>query len=851
MGKIYFLSHSSDDNTIVQTVANQLGIHDCWLYEWEIKPGDTIFEYDRGIADSRVFVLFWSKNAKGSKFVEDEVSQARIRLSRDSGFRLITVRLDDTPLPTWLEYRSWIDGSKGIHDVVRPLSNLKLDLTPEETYFGAPVLRDIFQNRENELNRLEQIAFSGESPVLILGMNGIGKTSLVKRALAVLFSHLTPVWINLDDVITPLRLLSLLSRPLSIRVEQHIASTEPEEMWSKLLFPEIKESRKILVVLDNIQVPTAIGYTRSDNIMKLLEKICYDLAQVHKPNNPGIIATSWTEPNFNPGVLKCFKKMELGSLSDKSIARVLRYSLSRASSIDYDSNKLEKVSMYIGGYPAAIGALVQKIQQKGVDAVLSETEEIKKLRYLVAEEVFSRVTFSGQEKLLLILLAISGQPLTEQQLRYILGDKWSDIETIKKKQILDPTSYGYSLHNILKDYITESIGLPKDILDAHGQLSRLFDMQWKRSIPMSAQRAEFASLCHYHTFASGSIRRAKLIEADFLDEAKAAGIELYRRGQYKNASAYFSSVRNISTKSDPICDFYYGLSLNRLDRHDEALKIIQDLVRQFPRVARYYHAQGTIYRNLEKIPEALDSFRQAVALSTGRGRSTPLCSLAETLSDMGKSKDAIPFVEEALNLEPGKSFVIAAASKVYYDVGNVDTALQIILEGLRISPNDTRLHHRAGMILKNARMFPKAKEHLEQASKDPALSYSVIALADVYLELGQINEADEIIEKYPGNKQKSPAYLTTKANILRRQNDFKNAEILLQKAIRVQPSDIMPYGLMATVKLEKGKLQLSKGEKEVSRISFLEAKKYISDGLAIDSKDESLLSVQHELGKYN
>jgi tetratricopeptide (TPR) repeat protein len=196
------------------------------------------------------------------------------------------------------------------------------------------------------------------------------------------------------------------------------------------------------------------------------------------------------------------------------------------------------------------------------------------------------------------------------------------------------------------------------------------------------------------------------------------------------------------------------------------------------------------------------------------------------------------------------SNIISAASKVYYDAGKIDTALQIILEGLRISPNDARLHHRAGMILKDAKELPKAKEHLEQASKDPTLGYSIIALADVYLELGEIKEADEIIEKFPGSKQKNPSYLTTKANILRKQNDFKNAEILLKKAIKLQPKDIMPYGLMATVKLEKGKLLLSNDEKELAQISFLEAKKYILDCLTINSKDESLLSIQHELGKY-
>ncbi len=173
MSKLFFLSYSTKDQEFIKRVTEALGKELCWLYQWEVKPGESIFKFDRGIADSRIFVLFWSKNAVSSQWVEEEISQARIRLFRDKGFRLVVVRLDSTSLPDSLAHRVYIEGAKGVDHVVENLKSLERDLTPDEVFFGKPVLKDFFQNRQRELDKLEQLALSGAySGILVLGPNG-------------------------------------------------------------------------------------------------------------------------------------------------------------------------------------------------------------------------------------------------------------------------------------------------------------------------------------------------------------------------------------------------------------------------------------------------------------------------------------------------------------------------------------------------------------------------------------------------------------------------------------------------------------------------------------------------------
>lgn len=849
MAKIYFLSHSNQDGNLVKRIAAALGREQCWLYEWDIKPGDSIFEFDRGIVDSRIFVLFWSNNAARSNMVQDEVSQARIRISRDKGFRLVVVKLDVTPLPPALAYRSYIDGTKGVPYITAALRRLRSELTPEATFVGSPLLRDSFQNREREIDLIERLSFSGDSPVMILGLDGIGKTSLIKKTITAIFSHLTPLWVDLEISSTPIRLLASIARPLSIQIDPHDVVANPEQFWQTVLLPEIKDSERLFIILDNIHIPTITGYTRGGATVKLAEIICRDLVQIHKRNNPGILVISWTELPFDPIIVSKFKSLQLGPLDKKSVARTLRFYLARISTLDYDLDRLETIAEQLGGYPAAISVAAKRIADQGIDATLADASGLRKLRYVIAEDLFSRVALSEAEKDLLVLLATSIFPLVDRQLKIIVEPSIEYVESIRQKQLLDPASRGYSLHSVLRDYVLESIARPANIIDSHQKLARLFDREWRSALALSAERAEYASLCHFHALASGSRRWAKLIETDYLEEAKTAAVELYRRGQYKMALTYLENVKKMDGKSDPIYDFYYALSLNRLGRSREALDVINSLIQQFPRTARYHHALGTIFRALDDKDDATESFRKAVSLSVGRGKVTALCSLADLLSEMDRSDEALPLVEEALDLEPGKSFVVGTASMVYDAAGQTDKALGIIRDGLRISPGDTRLHHRAGMLLKKMGLFSDAKDHLERASRDPSLGFSVTALADVYIELGQVSEAEEVVERYPGSKQRSPSYLSTKANILRRKGDYVGAEGLLKKAVRLQPYNVVLYGGMVQVKFEQAQQFVKRSDKQFALISIEEARNYISSGLQIEAENELLLSLEHMIRK--
>ena len=70
-----FLSHSSEDKSVVHSVAERLKSDRLrvWLDDWELRPGDSIpAKIEEGLEHSRVLVFCMSANEFGSDWAQDE-----------------------------------------------------------------------------------------------------------------------------------------------------------------------------------------------------------------------------------------------------------------------------------------------------------------------------------------------------------------------------------------------------------------------------------------------------------------------------------------------------------------------------------------------------------------------------------------------------------------------------------------------------------------------------------------------------------------------------------------------------------------------------------------------------------
>jgi TIR domain len=126
-----FLSHASEDKEdFVEPLARDLaemGVAP-WLDIWEIQPGDSLVRklFDEGIDTVGAVIVVISHASAAKPWVREELDAAVVRRIKDSGMRLIPVRLDGAPVPAPVEHLVWITADRtpeGIRSVASQITD--------------------------------------------------------------------------------------------------------------------------------------------------------------------------------------------------------------------------------------------------------------------------------------------------------------------------------------------------------------------------------------------------------------------------------------------------------------------------------------------------------------------------------------------------------------------------------------------------------------------------------------------------------------------------------------------------------------------------------------------------------
>ncbi len=116
-----FVSYNSESGDFVRALAATLTMAGArvWLDQWEIRPGDSIpSAIDAGLSGFDTFVLVWSAGAAKSRWVKKEMNAAIARWTAEDSYRLIPVRMDETPVPTVIADLQYIDATDGDHNAL-------------------------------------------------------------------------------------------------------------------------------------------------------------------------------------------------------------------------------------------------------------------------------------------------------------------------------------------------------------------------------------------------------------------------------------------------------------------------------------------------------------------------------------------------------------------------------------------------------------------------------------------------------------------------------------------------------------------------------------------------------------
>ena len=214
------------------------------------------------------------------------------------------------------------------------------------------------------------------------------------------------------------------------------------------------------------------------------------------------------------------------------------------------------------------------------------------------------------------------------------------------------------------------------------------------------------------------------------------GIRLLKQGQYDRALQHLLSSHG-DTPENPELSYYLGLCYTHLDKHDEALLYLEQVVSSELSFTHVYQARmilGYIYAVTGRHRLAEFEFRSI--LDDGFDSAKTHAALGYVLYQQGQIDDAIEQLERALELDPNNGnalnslgFVLAETERdprravdccrravrvrpksaayldslgwAYYKLGRTDEAKEALSSALNISPGEKEIAAHLRQVMRN------------------------------------------------------------------------------------------------------------------------------------------------------
>jgi len=162
-------------------------------------------------------------------------------------------------------------------------------------------------------------------------------------------------------------------------------------------------------------------------------------------------------------------------------------------------------------------------------------------------------------------------------------------------------------------------------------------------------------------------------------------------------------------------------------RYDDAARLLSDALGQVtknpdvPRrdtrlLAVLYDTLGRVYRQQEKYPAALDTFRQLAALGPAQAKQARL-EIIETYQTSGQIEPAIAEAQQAINQDPHDQDLRITYALLLGENDRTDDAAKALETLLTGSPDDRQIYVALAQVYERGRRFSEAERAAHQAEK--------------------------------------------------------------------------------------------------------------------------------------
>ncbi len=411
-----------------------------------------------------------------------------------------------------------------------------------------------FQNRGGLLNKIKDVILQGSEKVIVItGMAGIGKTSLIKALFLKTLADWTPIWIPVTRGSSLARVVANIGQSIGVVMDSDALSTATQATFTnkvtKLLDSFFDTERNVIIIDDLRDIR---GNVRDHNQLRIL------LAAAAKPKafkgSRLILLSSITSPPLWMRVAGV-SRIHLPRLEDEYILRVLEYQLRASGLVSGESSPdiPQKLLDVIYGHPFA-AKISAEISKRTSLTELADSESLGGFAKDIVSKLLPGIELSAEEEQGALIMSIMRLPVKSDYISLI--DTTGKVSSLATKGILDFDGTSYSMHPLLRNFIYDRRASGQEAAlhkVAAGYYTHLYSENQTKRIRDINIIAELA----YHLALAGDFTHVPEFRNIVFEELYPAARELYAQHRYDKALQLFSLLSNCRP-NDPNIWAYAG-----------------------------------------------------------------------------------------------------------------------------------------------------------------------------------------------------------------------------------------------------------------------------------------------------
>ncbi|MGH9613687.1 MAG: tetratricopeptide repeat protein, partial [Bryobacteraceae bacterium] len=242
-------------------------------------------------------------------------------------------------------------------------------------------------------------------------------------------------------------------------------------------------------------------------------------------------------------------------------------------------------------------------------------------------------------------------------------------------------------------------------------------------------------------------------------DLQAVGSDYFLMEDYASADKWFTKSVDLSPK-DPLGRYYLGRTKYNEKHFTEAARAFIECLKLDPKNTKAEDNLGLSYEELGKTDDALTAYRAAVALdgSSATRNFQPYLDLGALLAGSGRAAEALPYLNQAVQLAAGDARAHRELGKAYLRLSRFEEARSELEKAADLAPQDAPTHFLLAQAFRGLRMMDKANSEGERyAALTGAHSSPDTPLEEArsLLGSGKLDEAERVTRQYLTNHKNS------------------------------------------------------------------------------------------------